>query len=193
MAQIGYVVGGSDGWLRVRKDSDGAIVSLPAYLKVELGQTSQGRQHFRALEGVEAGGAFSVKAGHLKAGNPGYRGAAQLRFEVRKGLLHYSQGRARAITDSSNPVPVGSHPIQIPDFPHPFGVGYLGRSPHALSWMYLGRGNARHGQNDRYLHCGERSLGCITVQPEDWTALSSFLILCRSGDGKTLGTATVVG
>jgi hypothetical protein len=192
MAQVGYVVGGSDGWLRVRREGDGGIVALPSYLKVEIGEVRQDRQHFRVLEGVEAGNAFHVKSGNLKPGNPGYRGAIQLRFEIAKGLVHYAGGQARAITHPTRPVPAGVHPIQIPDFPHASGSTYTGRSPYALTWMYLGRGHAPKGHDDRYLHCGNASDGCITVRPEDWTVLYNSLILCRSGDGKTLGSVSVV-
>lgn len=47
-------------------------------------------------------------------------------------------------------------------------------------------------QNDRYLHPGTASAGCITVDPASWTKLYQHLILCRRGDGKTVGSVTVL-
>ena len=188
----GYVVGDSSGWLRVKSEGSGIVVALPDYLKVDIGEVKNGREQFVVLEGVHAGKRFDAIPGNLKVGNPGHRGGAQLRFMLSKGELHYSGGVARAKTDLDNPIPVGTHPIQIPDFVHGKGAHYAGRSPYATTWMYLGRGVAVDGRGDRYLHCGNASAGCITVNPADWTALYSSIILCRTGDAKTVGTATVV-
>lgn len=76
--------------------------------------------------------------------------------------------------------------------PDNLGMGYLGQTPYAKNWFYLGTGNAVPGNNDRYLHTGRVSAGCITVEPASWTALYRHLILSRSGNDKTVGTVTVV-
>lgn len=188
----GYVVGDSSGWLRVKSEGSGIIVALPAYLKIDIGEIKNGREPFTVQEGVHAGKRFDAVPGNLKVGNPGYRGSAQLRFMIGRGELHYPGGVARARTDPNNPIPCAACPIQIPDFVHALGLGYTNLSPYATTWMYLGRGVAVAGRNDRYLHCGNVSAGCITVNPADWSALYSSIILCRTGDGRTLGVATVV-
>lgn len=186
-----HVIGGSDGWLNVKREPSGQVVSLPEFLQVELQSSAGGRDRLKVLEGPEAGRLFSVKVGHLKPGLPGFRGAASLRFDLSRKLVSYSGGQVSAITDANNPVPVGSHPIQIPDFPHELGAGYTAQSPYAKTWFYLGTGNAVSGNNDRYLHAGSVSAGCITVAPSAWTALYRYLILCRSGNAKTVGTVVV--
>jgi hypothetical protein len=95
----GYVVGDSSGWLRVKSEGSGIIVALPAYLKIDIGEIKNGREPFTVQEGVHAGKRFDAVPGNLKAGNPGYRGSAQLRFMIGRGELHYPGGVARARTD----------------------------------------------------------------------------------------------
>ncbi len=187
-----YLVGGPDGWLNVKREPSGVIIALPEFTQVQVDSTTNGRDFFTVLEGGERGKRFSVKSGNLKSGNPGYRATTNLNFSIAKKLLSWPQGKIMAFTDDRNPVPVGIHPIQIPDFPHELGRNYLAHSPFSKNWFYLGHGNAIPGNNDRYLHPGRATLGCITVEPSDWTKLYQYLILCRRGDGKTIGTVTVV-
>lgn len=192
MSDTRYASGGPDGWLRVRREGSGDIVSLPEYLQVRLVESKDGRDYFTPMEGVYAGRRLSVKSGHLNKGRPEYRGAAHLRFELSREVLHYPGGEIRAITYDDGPIPLGTHPIQLPDFPHDKGRHYLGNSAYAMNWFYLGHGEAVDGRGDRYLHAGRASAGCVTVDPMAWTNLYRYLILCRSGDGKTVGTINVV-
>lgn len=189
-----HIIGDYTGWLTVKLEPSGARVSLPEYLKVDLKETKDARDYFTIIEGVHKGKKASVKESNLGT-MAMYRGAAKLVFNISKGELSYGSGKiAKAITYPSKPTPKGTHFIQIPDFPHRGGRSYLGKSPYALSWLYLGVGNAVSGNsgNDRYLHTGLGSLGCVTVDPEDWTALYKHVILSRIGDGKNVGTITVV-
>lgn len=192
MPEDRYVVGGKDGWLNVKREPSGNIIALPEFVKVRFNSSEAGRDYFTVLEGVELNREFSVKSGNLTPHKPAYRAPANIRFSLSNELLTYPGGTIKAITDSNNPVPLGVHPIQIPDFPHGGGSLYLSTSDYAKSWFYLGHGNAVAMQNDRYLHTGSGSLGCITVAPESWTQLYKYLILCRRGDGKTVGTVSVV-
>ncbi len=193
MSDKHYTVGGGDGWLNIKSEPGGQIIAVPEYLLVDLITSKDGRDFFSVLEGPALGKKFSVKSGHLKRGSPGYHGPAQVTFSLSKKLLNYPGGQIKAIThDGSQPIPIGLHPIQIPDFPHALGAYYAGQSPYAKTWFFLGRGNAIPGSNDRYLHTGEVSNGCITVEPNGWTLLYQYLILCRRGDEKTVGMVTVV-
>lgn len=193
MAEKCYTVGGRDGWLKIKPEPAGMDIAVPEYLQVERTTSKNGRDYFTVLEGVARGKKYSVRAGNLKNGNPGFRGSAQIQFSLSKELLIYSGGQVKAITHSGDhPVPLGMHPIQIPDFPHTWGVDYMAQSPYAKNWFYLGQGNAMPGNNDRYLHTGRLSDGCITVDPAGWTQLYQYLILCRRGDGKTVGMVSVV-
>jgi hypothetical protein len=187
-----YVVGGRDGWLNVKREPSSTTISIPEFLQVEVSDSKNGRDHFTALEGVERGKKFSVKTGNLKSGSPVYHSAAHLQFSLSKELLTYQGGQVKAITHPLQPPPLSSHPVQIPDFAHDKGIAYLGQTPYAKNWFYLGQGNAIPGNNDRYLHTGLSSAGCITVEPTGWTRLYQYLILCRRGDGKTVGMVTVV-
>ncbi|MCR5884017.1 hypothetical protein LRS03_14615 [Rhizobacter sp. J219] len=192
MSDNRYVVGGMDGWLKVKREPSGVVVALPEFTKVDVTSSQNGRDHFIVQEGVERGNPFSVIAGHLKAGNPGYRAPANLEFSLSRGLLTFLGGQVKAVTHTRNPIPAGLHPVQIPDFPHSLGEGYMAQSRYAKTWFYLGQGHAVRGNNDRYLHPGSVSAGCITVDPSMWTSLYQYLIRCRSGNAKTVGSVSVV-
>ena len=192
MSETRYTSGGPDGWLRARREADGDVVCLPEYLQVHLTHTHAGRHHFTPLEGACTGTHFSVKAGHLHKARPEYRCAAQLRFHCSFEILQYPGGEIAAATCGERPIPVGVHPIQLPDLPHDHGRRHLGVSAYAKNWFYLGDGKAVHGPEGRYLHAGRADGPCIAVGPRDWTALYRYLILCRAGDGRTVGMIEVV-
>ncbi len=192
MAVEKHIIGGSDGWLNVRREPEGALIALPEYLLVEYEATHVGRDYFKVLEGVEKGNRFTVKEGNLKHGRPVYRPAANLKFDLSAETLTYPGGTIRAITSSSKPTPVGTHPIQIADFPHGSNPAYGSHSRYYKTWFYLGKGRAIAFNNDRYLHTGMVSDGCVTVDPSSWTDLYRYLILCRRNDATNIGTITVV-
>jgi hypothetical protein len=70
MPGTGYVVGDPSGWLRVKSEGSGAIVALPAYLRIDIGGIKKGREPFTVLEGVHVGKRFDAVPGNLKLGNP---------------------------------------------------------------------------------------------------------------------------
>lgn len=192
MSERRHIVGGHDGWLNVRREPGGMVIALAEYLQVEFSHNKGGRDFFKTQEGVERGNAFSVLQGNLRQGLPAYRAAARLEFSIAARKLRFAGGELEAITaDAPSAIAAGTYPIQIPDFPHELGSGYMGHSRYAKSWFYLGQGAAIAGSNDRYLHTGRISQGCVTVDPSGWTALYQYLILCRSGDGKTVGSIVV--
>jgi len=200
MPEQRYLVGDRKGWLQVKTETD-KIVSLPEYLRVDLTSHSNGRDYLTATEGAHTdegrsvrGRKFSVKEGNLKpVSELKYRSAANLMYYLKEEELIYSTNKkVRAITHPSNPVPIGMHPLELLDFPHDLGEGYLGQSNWALSWFLLGTGPAVKGKNDRYLHTGRFSAGCITVDASGWNDLYRYLILCRSGNGTTVGKVHVV-
>lgn len=195
MAEKRYTTGDSQGWLKVKLEPSNEIVSLVEFLQVEFLNRTGGRDHFKILEGVYKDKLASVSQksatqSHLEKPLPAYGGAAQLEVSISKSELKYS-GNTVSITVSPSALPqVGTHKIQLPDFPHPIGNSYLSKSKYALNWFFLGVGNASSG-NDRYLHTGQISAGCVTVDPDKWTALYQHLIKCRTGDGKSVGTITI--
>ena len=188
-------------------EPSGTIIALPEYLKVEFIQTSEiksgnivveKRDQFKILEGVHKGEFASVKqdpSGRSNLGKPlpAYGGPAAVVFNrAKKELTYQGNKKTRAITDPTAPTPLGAHNIQIPDFPHDIGRRYLVQTPYALSWFFIGQGRAVLGRNERYLHTGELSLGCVTVDPSGWTDLYKYLILCRKGDDYSVGTIRVI-
>lgn len=191
MAETRYTNAGNDGWLRVKQEPSKSEIALPEHLRVEYESTADGRDYFIAREGVESGKRFSVKINNLKTSKPAYSGAATLGFSLSREILTYPGGQIHAITHQQNPIRPGTHPVQIPDFPHKKGEYYLSKSNYAKNWFYMGVGNAVPNKDDRYLHTGLGSAGCVTVDPDEWTRLYNYLILCRSGDGKTVGTIIV--
>jgi len=192
---MAHVVGGRSGWLRTKLEPSGIEVSLPEYLKIDITESKDGREYFTILEGVHKGKKASVKLSADGSSNLGtmamYRGAAKLVFNIAKGEVTYGGGVAKAITYPAKPIAKGIHNIQLPDFPHRIGSSYLGKTPYALNWFFLGNGNAVEGTNDRYLHTGERSAGCVTVNPTDWDKLYRYLILSRQGDNTNVGIIKV--
>ncbi|MBV8271310.1 MAG: hypothetical protein JO067_03460 [Cupriavidus sp.] len=189
----GYIVGGSDGWLRVRRHISATIISLPEFLRIDITDVRDGRIHFVVREGVHSGSFCSVVEGnHVRSGSPPHVGPVRLTFSISKQQLTHPGGIAFAVTYPVNPIPIGRHPIQIFDFPHGAGALYLPQTAYALSWCYLGHGTAVRRSNDRYLHPGELSSGCVSVKPADWTAVYQRLVRARSGDGKTFGYLDVL-
>ncbi len=191
-----YIITDSSGWLRVRLEPSQRIISLPEYLRVEdLGRRDH-RDHFKILEGIHTGTLASVAArgastSWLGSPLPAYRGPVTLRFKKGADKLQTPIGPLDATTDSRNPIPNGTHPIQLPDYPHDLGRGYLSDASKAMTWFHLGTGIAAPG-NDRYLHVGLVSAGCVTVTDRRrWDALYSRLILARAPGGRAVGSLVV--
>lgn len=185
-------VSGSDrhGWLDVRIDGISEITSLPYGLEVDTMGVNAGREKFKVLEGIRRSKTGSVKltaSGQSQFGTVALRGAASVRFSLSAGKVSFGGQSIDAITDNSNPVPVGTWSLQIPDEKHTlYGNGYLGRSAYATTWFRIGDGR------DRYLHPGSVSAGCVTVTDvEKWGQLWQYLILARKRDGMNVGTITV--
>jgi hypothetical protein len=58
MPELRYAVGGPDGWLRIKRESAGEIISVPEHLQVELTSSGAGRDYVTVLEGVHRGKKF---------------------------------------------------------------------------------------------------------------------------------------
>ncbi len=192
-----YIIGDRKGWLKVKLDR-GKIISLPEYIKVNFLERISSRDKFEILEGVHKGKKASVSVrgattSWLGSPMPSYKISVSLTFTISTSQLKTPIGDIQAITDSDNPISPGVYPIQLPDFPHKLGEPYLDQATKALTWFYLGTGNAVHGKNDRYLHTGFASEGCVTVTEIDkWDLLYKSLIRARASGGKKIGKITVL-
>ena len=226
-----YVTDGDgEGWLFVVPDGERPEIvaanrsrgwSLPMSLKVDLLRGEGGREYFKILEGRYNGRLASVRTrgpgqSYLNA-TGSHEGAAMVRLNRRLQHLWFEgRGPFSAFTQASNPVPAGTHDIEIPDAPHVSPAVYRGTSPYFRSWFLIGHDLAV----GRYLHLGFISHGCATVRPEitqrsdprlttrsndelglpipgvvppvaDWTAIYMYLIGRRKGDGKSVGSLVV--
>lgn len=185
------------GWLRVKLEPIGTIVPVPQYIKVSFNERRGGRDYFRIEEGAYLGKNASVaqktaSSSWLGKPLPAYRGAANLKFIKGEGKLITPIGTLSATTEAANPIANGVHPIQLPAFPHDLARSYIPRASKAMTWFYLGTGNAIPGRNDRYLHPGRISAGCVTVTDlSNWDRLYNQLILSRAIGGRNVGTITV--
>lgn len=182
------------GWLIV-KFGDRRI-SLPRYLKVDLLRTRDGRDYFKVLEGPyqnqeasvtrkpDGSSYLSSQGRHLEAGKIKFNRATE-------ELWYGSTGPVKAFTSGTKPVPLGTHDLAIPDAPHAGGNNYINRASYATVWFLI-RTPSTDEFNDRYLHTGLATAGCVTVKAiESWDAIYGYLIDRRKGDGRNVGTITV--
>lgn len=195
--EMRYVSTDNTGWLRVKIEPAGTVVPLPQYIKVSFDERRNGRDYFNIEEGVYKGKSASVSqksesSSWLDKPLPTYRGPVDLVFKKGEGKLVTPIGLLAVTTDSSNPIANGRHPVQLPDFPHDLGRSYTSRASTAMTWFYLGTGNAISGKDDRYLHPGRMSAGCVTVTDiSKWDLLYAVLMISRAPGGKNIGTITV--
>jgi hypothetical protein len=169
------------GWLMTKVDGVGEW-SLPQFLKVNHTSRTGGRDKFTILEGKFKDKTGSVKQksateSYLQSGMT-YKEAAKVKFNKTSGKLDFgSTTGIAAITDTGNPLPDGTHDIEIPDEPHPGGAGYESEATFAKTWFRIGH------SGDRYIHTGRVSAGCATVTDRaNWDNIYNYLINSRADD-----------
>jgi hypothetical protein len=220
------------GWLSVVPDGVAPSLAaadptrqlaLPQMLKVDVYKTEAGREFFKVLEGPNMGKKASVKleipGRSFLATSASIGGGARLRLNRKLQQIWFGgRGPFSAFTQASNPVPIGSWNIEIPDAPHDAPTLYGNYSPYYRTWFRV----LVSASSDRYVHLGVISHGCVTARPwltertdprvggrsEDelglpippavgpklpptpWTDLYNYLIRSRQDD-KTVGTVVV--
>lgn len=93
----------------------------------------------------------------------------------------------RVLTWRDDPAPTNWTAIRIPDFPHGKGGPYMTESMYAKTWFPIG-----DPKDERYLHAGQISGGCLTVDPKGWTRVYEYLIRRRK-DSFNVGAVHVGG
>ncbi len=188
---IRYVAGlDPNSWLSVRLDA-GFEGKLPHLLAVELTELTAQAKRFRILEGRYQGELAQISASprhdYLRQEIGVRRGAAQMILLRGAQRLRIAEvGEFSIIVDPLNPIPLGSHRVEIPDEPHDRGVPYLDRAKYARTWFRIG------DRGDRYLHTGETTAGCATVDTvESWDEICRVLLRSRL-DSQAVGTIEVV-
>ena len=195
---VKYIDASLGGWLLVVRERDGVKVSLPHHLQVNHQRTANGRDYFRAMEGVHKGVDFHVirkpHGGSYLAPYAPRLGPGEIQFNRSVNQLWYpgAAGPIYTFTDPNNPVPVGTYDLEIPDHPHPAGLPYTTESLYTTVWFRIRPGGASTS-TDRYLHAGTRTAGCVTVvHIERWTEIFNHLIDRRKND-VSVGTIRVFG
>jgi hypothetical protein len=77
-----------------------------------------------------------------------------------------------------------SSALGLPDWPIDKAEGYADRSEMRMVWfpIYTGTMNIALLRHEaRYLHCGLRSAGCLSAQPDLWDTIYEYLIHRRNG------------
>ena len=155
-----------DGWI-VTLDAAGLRRSLPSHMRLDWVGMAAGRDRFQVLDRV-GGPATSDGVTYQK----------EILIEYASSAGTQSEGPFNAVGDQNNPIPIGTHVLQIPDFPHELGAPY---SPFGTVWFRIGN------TGDRYLHPGRISLGCATAQGSAWTRIYNAIIK-RRGTSGNIGT-----
>lgn len=194
-----YVRDTGDGWLAVL--TSGTRTSLPSGLKVAVTSTANGRDYGTITEGVLDGTRFDVTAGNLdnryrrvsdlrikvkhRAGSPvvidGVSYDLDLTISYKESGTTKSAGPFPAKT-ARDPLPYGTHDLEIADYPHPAGSGY---GAFGTVWFRIGH------NGDRYLHPGRVSLGCMTCAPPNWPDVYRIVNASRM-DSRSVGTLEFV-
>jgi hypothetical protein len=188
---IRYVAGlNPNSWLSVRFDA-GFEEEIPHLLAVELVEITAQAIRFRILEGRYKGELAQIsnspRRDYLRQEVGVRREAAQM--VLRSGVQRLQiggVGEFSVMVDPRNPIPRGTYRVEIPDEPHDKGAPYLDRAKYARTWFRIG------DQGDRYLHTGEVTVGCATVNAvESWDEICKVLLRSRL-DSQAVGTLEVL-
>ncbi|TAN34110.1 hypothetical protein EPN28_00550 [Patescibacteria group bacterium] len=185
---------GKGGWTIVKLENKNMEIALPAYLKVKLDKQDLKRQYFTILEDPWRDEKASVK---LESGGVSYlestnhqTGPVHLIYYRSKNLLKFGNKtyETQDYKDDPDPWQRKLYDIKIPDHSHDGGRYYLDRADLAMVWF-----KTTHKSDDRYVHPGSFSLGCVTLtEIERWDELCQILMKSRKGDGESIGFLEVV-
>lgn len=189
---IKYIPDVDNGWLKV-KMTDGKIVFLPAFLKVQSEYIERGREHFIILEGSYKNQKASVSLDNENNNNSRlltdikHEPLIKIQYSISQKKLIIGNKKYKATDHIETPWKKGWHDIELPDHPHPGGHDYLDRASRAKTWFRIGH------EGEKYLHTGSRSLGCITItEVEKWNEIYDKLIKARKQDFLSVGVLEVI-
>jgi hypothetical protein len=181
----------SPGWQSVDPQyiliKKGEPVELPHLLKLDYqdDKCKSGKTRWKVAEGRYNDHEVCISADETVAASSAPIGAAATaKFDIANGQFWYGgMGPIDATTHPTNPIPKGTHDIEIPDFHHASGAKY---GDYATTWFRLGH------SGDRYLHPGRVSLGCTTIKAiSEWPIIWKYFISSRK-DHQNVGELEVI-
>lgn len=183
-----------NGWIQARKKGDKTKIDLPAYLKVRFEKQDNRRQYFTIMEGPWRQMEASLE---IQDNNVSYFesanhqiGPVRLTYSRSKKILKFKNKIYKLKEYKNDPEPWKNaiYDVKIPDFYHGKGRPYLDRAKLAPVWF-----KTTHQSNDRYIHVGAHSLGCVTfIEIERWDELCEVFMKARKGDGEGIGILEVI-
>ncbi|TSC55714.1 MAG: hypothetical protein G01um101418_735 [Parcubacteria group bacterium Gr01-1014_18] len=192
-----YVEEQIHGFLLVKMDGYEKEQSLPAFLKVRLDRREDMRDYFTVMEGWRQGETGSIKlkdngTSYLIPGNP-YKGPVRMKYSRSTRNLIVKGTTYLAIEYPGEPWEKGFYDIEIADHPHEGGIKYQDIASKATVWFHIGHERRKGKDEEKYIHTGNGTLGCITLtNKRKWNELYNILIISRLGDSKSIGVLEVV-
>jgi len=186
-----YISETSDGWLVVDIGGIEEKQSLPAFLKVELIRSNSKRDYFKILEGFYKGKSASVvrKSRYISYLQSGIlvRESFVATYSISTKILTINNKKYTTTDFEAEKWEVGVYDIEIPDAPHKGGTYYLDKAKFAKVWFRIDH------KEEKYLHTGRHSLGCITVlEQKHWDEIFHQIIKARKGDDISVGVLEVI-
>lgn len=190
---LGVKPGNTEGWIRGRLGNSATSPehSFYEYQKVSYDRRDGGRDYFDILEGPYSGQKGSLLPGYLD-NSCTWSGGAAITFREdgsrstplqSRGTLDYNIGSVGAKifvnSGTSKIAPDRNYNLALPDAPHAGGSRY---GDYAKIWFHIEGGP----QGDEYLHRGDRSAGCVSVQG-NWPGIFGYLKNKRA-DNRHVGT-----
>ena len=182
----------SQGFLEVWLDNDKSKEeSLPACLKLKIEQIDAKREYFTILEGPYRGRSASVQrksdSSSWFISDIKHEPMARATYSISEKTFILKGKKYKTTDYPEMPWEKGLYDIEIADYPHGDGRGYLTQSKRAITWFRIGH------KGERYLHAGGYSLGCMTViEVNRWMEIYDTLIKARKGDFMSVGVLEVV-
>ncbi|NQU82329.1 MAG: hypothetical protein HQ539_00020, partial [Parcubacteria group bacterium] len=179
------------GFLMVTLKDDKSKKSLPAYLKVKVEGVDAKKEHITILEGPYHGKSASVDLGDDGSSwliaNVKHKPMIRAKYSISKKIFILKGKKYKAVDYPPAPWKKGVYDIAIPDYPHRGGRNYLNQSKRAMTWFKISYGN------ERYLHIGDGSLGCMTlIEKKRWMEIYDILIKARKGDFMSIGVVEII-
>ena len=186
---VKYIPEENDGWLVINIKGSKSVESLPAYLKVRVDRTDEKREYFTILEGSYRGKVASVKlktdGSSQFVSDISHEPEIYATYSISKKIFTLKGKKYETVDYSASQWRKGLYDIEIPDAPH--GDRLNNTIKRASTWFRVGH------IGDRYLHTGQRSLGCITIiENARWLEIYNILIKARKNDFVSVGVIEVI-